>query len=155
MQLYPRLLGYATSRIGDVEEARDAVSETMARTVASKAGMGRRVASFDSSVFMILHHVIADSLRQAERERRAVPVEQPHDDVANRSDLAEEHALARRAYARLRPHDRDLLDLLVVGCLSVEEVAHVLRKRPGAVRTAKSRALQRLRDAMKGMGDAR
>ena len=49
------------------------------------------------------------------------------------------------AFARLRPEERDLLELRVTAGLDAEEVATVLGKRPGAVRMAQARALARLR----------
>ncbi len=152
LRLYPRLLAFAASRLGDVEAGRDAVAETMARAVAAKAGMGRRVASFDAWVFGILRHVVSDIVRQAGRARAVAP-DRPSDDVADGVVLADEHELVRRAFRALRPLDRDLLELRVIGGLSIEEVASVLHKRPGTVRTAQSRALQRLRASLKDLDD--
>ena len=51
----------------------------------------------------------------------------------------------RVAYGRLTDEERELLDLRVIGALSAEEVGELLNRRPGAVRTAQSRALARLR----------
>jgi RNA polymerase sigma-70 factor (ECF subfamily) len=59
--------------------------------------------------------------------------------------LADEHAAVRRALERLPADDREMLELRVVAGLSSDEVAYVLGMRPGAVRTAQSRALTRLR----------
>ena len=59
--------------------------------------------------------------------------------------LGEEQDAVRSAFARLSERDRELLELRVVAGLSAEEVASVLDMRPGAVRTAQSRALERLR----------
>lgn len=148
LRLYPRLLAFAASRLGDVEEGRDAVGETMARAVAAKAGMDRRVRSFDAWVFGILRHVISNMLRQARRDRTMSP-DRPADELADRVVLADEHDLVRQAFRSLRPLDRELLELRIIGGLSVEEVASVLHKRRGTVRTAQSRALQRLRDSLK------
>jgi RNA polymerase sigma-70 factor, ECF subfamily len=51
----------------------------------------------------------------------------------------------RLAFERLAPEERELLELRVQGGLSSEEVGKLLGKRPGAVRMAQVRALQRLR----------
>ena len=51
----------------------------------------------------------------------------------------------RVAFERLAPEERELLELRVQGGLSSEEVGVLLGKRPGAVRMAQARALQRLR----------
>ena len=57
----------------------------------------------------------------------------------------EQAAAVRVAFERLAPEERELLELRVQGGLSSEEVGRLLGKRPGAVRMAQARALQRLR----------
>lgn len=51
----------------------------------------------------------------------------------------------RTAFAGLQPDEQVLLGLRVVVRLDSEATAHVLGKRPGAIRMAQARALQRLR----------
>ena len=67
---------------------------------------------------------------------RASDEPSPLDQVLN----DEEAAAVRIAFARLDPAEQELLELRVVSRLSAEEVASVIGKRPGAVRTAQSRA---------------
>ncbi len=72
---------------------------------------------------------------------REPPGSEPGDEILNldeRSELAE-------AFGRMTAKDRELLELRVVAGLSAEATASVLGKRPGAVRTAQSRALAKLR----------
>lgn len=146
VRLYPRLLAYASRRIG-VDAARDAVSETFARAVTDIARYEARRGCFDGWVFGICRHVVVARQREDGRRSsrplpdRASPDPGPADHVLAR----EEHAALRAAFDRLSPGDQELLELRVLGHLSAEEVARVLRKRPGAVRTAQSRALSRLR----------
>jgi len=54
----------------------------------------------------------------------------------------------RRCFSLLSEKERELLELRVVAGLSAEQVAAVLKKRPGAVRSAQSRALAHLRTLM-------
>ena len=65
--------------------------------------------------------------------------------VEERSVLIEEYAAERRAFDRLPDSERELLELRLIAGLTSEETAHVLGRRPGAVRMAQSRALSRLR----------
>jgi RNA polymerase sigma-70 factor (ECF subfamily) len=50
----------------------------------------------------------------------------------------------RRSFELLPPGDQLVLELRVIAGLSVEQTASLLKKAPGAVRTAQSRALERL-----------
>lgn len=55
----------------------------------------------------------------------------------------------KRAYRMLSDDDRDILDLRVIGGLTAEDVGSLLDRKPGAVRMAQSRALERLREHFK------
>jgi RNA polymerase sigma-70 factor (ECF subfamily) len=65
----------------------------------------------------------------------------PEAEVVER--LAAAPALA--ALDRLTPDQRDTILLRVLGDLSVEQTAHILGKRPGAVKALQRRALAALR----------
>ncbi len=149
---YPRLRAYAAHHVGH-DSADDVVSETMTRAVAGIDGFRWTDAGIEPWLFGIARRVAADHHRAAGRRRRwsravAAPVVmQPSDAV----ELADEHAAVRVAFDRLAAGDRDVLALRVIAGMSPEQTAEVLGKRPGAVRTAQSRALGRLR---KGTGVA-
>lgn len=153
--LYPRLRGYLERRVGH-DDAEDAVSETMARAVAGIDRFQWGPAGFDGWVFGIARRVAADHYRGMARRRRQTGAAKilgetnPGSDVRLDDDMlrACDHARIRRAFLLLRPADRELLELRVVAGLSVEQVASVLGKRPGAVRTAQLRALTQLRALM-------
>jgi RNA polymerase sigma-70 factor (ECF subfamily) len=147
VRLRPRLFAMCLRKLGNREDAEDAVSETMLRAVRAANTFRWRNAGFDAWIFRICRNVVIDMLRS--RSRRAVlpsGEEQPQvGTVEEGVVLADEHATVRRALDRLPPNDRELLELRIIGGLSSEEVAYVLGKRPGAVRTAQSRALARMR----------
>ena len=147
-RLRPRLFAFCLRRLGNREDAEDAVAETMMRAVRSAGQFRWRGAGFDAWVFRICKNVIIDMSRS--RSRRTALVgrgERPLDpaSVEEQAALSEEHAAVRRAFDHLSQDDRDLLELRVVAGLSSEEAAYVLQRRPGAVRVAQSRALKRLR----------
>jgi RNA polymerase sigma-70 factor, ECF subfamily len=145
-QVYPAMLSYAQRRLGIGEEARDAVSEALTRAV---DGVDRLV---DTGVapkawfFGILRHVVLDQQRRNYRQRkvrlaREIVDDEPIEGIV----IAEEGIAMRAAFEQLADRDREVLELRVVAGLSAEEAASVLGMRPGAVRTAQSRALTRLR----------
>jgi RNA polymerase sigma-70 factor, ECF subfamily len=144
---YPRLLAYARRRL-DAEEAREAVSETMARAVAGIDRFSPTGPGFEGWLFGICRHVVLDAQRAAGRRGYGPPPPELaalDPEPGDRVIQAEEHTAVRAAFARLREADRELLELRVVAGLSAEDTARVLGKRPGAVRTAQARALTRLR----------
>jgi RNA polymerase sigma-70 factor (ECF subfamily) len=144
---YPGLLAYARRRL-DEERAHDAVAETMARAVAGLQRFAGRGGGFDAWLYGILRHVVVD-LQRAKGRRPGDPVERG--DGAGPLDYVlenEEASALRTAFASLDAADRELLELRVIAGLSAEEVGAALAKRPGAVRMAQSRALERLRRAL-------
>jgi RNA polymerase sigma-70 factor (ECF subfamily) len=153
-RVYPRLAAYLARRVGP-DHAEDTISETMTRAVAGLDSMALGPAGFDGWVFGIARRVAADHHRKAGRRRRqdqaAVVLSGPEasaDSCADGVVEADEYADLKRLFCRLRPDEQELLELRVVAGLSAEQVAAVLGKRPGAVRTAQSRALARLRALM-------
>ena len=144
--IYPRLRGYAARRAGD-DVADDIVSETMTRAIANIAKFQPTDAGMDPWLFGIARRVAADHHRQANRRRTAASsiATPPGAGPAELVETRDEHATLRAEFDQLPAGDRELLELRVVAGLSPDDVAAVLGKRPGAVRTAQSRALGRLR----------
>jgi RNA polymerase sigma-70 factor (ECF subfamily) len=147
--VYPRLRAYIVRRAG-IAVADDLLSETMARAIAGIERFTWQPAGFDGWLFGIARRVCADHFRH--HARRSRPVDSPEGTMAADVDeglvRADEWAEMRMAFAKLPVRQRELLELRVIAGFSVEETAAVLGKRPGAVRTAQSRALARLRHLM-------
>ena len=146
--LYPRLLAYAERRL-DREAARDAVSEAMARAIGKIGRFTWERGGFEAWLFSILRHVVVDAQRVA--VRRGVTGAEPDEAASSAPGPldcllgAEASTAVRAAFERLCAFDQELLELRVVAGLSADEVATVVGKRPGAVRMAQARALDRLR----------
>jgi RNA polymerase sigma-70 factor (ECF subfamily) len=145
--MYPKMLAYAQRRVDSTDDARDAVSESFTRMVQGLERLDESNVEPAAWCFGILHHVVADHQRLTYRRRRPFPSEpqafetEPVDALM----LGAEHDGARAAFAQLSAKDRDLLELRVVAGLSSEQVADILDMKPGAVRMAQARALERLR----------
>ncbi len=144
-RVYPGLMAYASRRL-DRERAHDAVAETMARAIAKIDRFEWKAGGFDAWLYGILRHVVIDMYRARTREGRHRELETPGPRGPLEHVLDGEDASAvRAAFGRLGAADRELLELRVVAGLTAEEVGEVLGKRPGAVRMAQARALDRLR----------
>lgn len=148
-RMYPRLMTYAEHRLSSRDDARDAVAETFTRLVQGLHALGRPGVTPEGWCFGILHHVVNDTHRKRYKRSRtpAADLVTP-DDPAEDMVLADEHAGMRRAFRRLPSRDKDLLELRVVAGLGADEVATILSMRPGAVRMAQHRALERLRSLL-------
>lgn len=143
--VYPRLFAFARRRLPP-DDARDAVSETMTRAVKAIDRFEPRGYGFEGWLFGICRHVVADQHRAAGRRPRKA-LDEPTDRREPDEELlrGEEAAAVRVAFAKLSPADRELLELRVVAGLSSEDAAAALGKKPGAVRMAQARALEKLR----------
>ena len=142
---HPKVHAYVRRRL-PAADVGDAVSETFLRAVRGLDGFSGSGTGFDAWIYGIARHVVLDAQRRIARQR----VVRAQRDVTDGEPLeallqTEESAAARRAFARLGPADRELLELRVIGGLSAAEVAAALGSRPGSVRMAQTRALRRLR----------
>jgi RNA polymerase sigma-70 factor, ECF subfamily len=153
--LYPRLRAFFVRRVGD-EHADDTVSETMTRAVASIDRFVWTDAGFDGWVFGIARHVAVDHHRRQDRVRRYHHITRMFS--GNKTDgtapveqelvIGDDQALIRDLFTQLTPAEQEVLELRVIAGLSAEQVGEALGHKPGAVRTAQSRALAHLRQLM-------
>ncbi len=101
-------------------------------------------------VFTLAYRRLVDELRS--RSRRGETVEWTQESDPRSVPSAETEAIARLGDARARAlldglpdQQRDVMVLRIVADLTVEQVALVLGKRPGAVKALQRRALENLR----------
>jgi len=149
-RLYPRLYAYANRRLPP-SECDDAESETFTRAMDAIERFRWRGAGFDAWTFGILRNVVYERYRSrpAQTTTDALPELAAGDNGPLERLVAHEQVTdVRAAFARLGPEDREVLELRVLGDLDAKAVGSVLGKRPGAVRMAQQRALQRLGDLL-------
>lgn len=141
----------ALRRLGDPDDARDAVQETLARLLA-RVREGRVSDRHELGLvgYGIVRHVIADLLRARGRRVAIESLELASPASALQSLLsAEENAALRACLATLAPADRDLLTRCYVDGERIGRIAELLGEPPERVRKRKSRALARLADAVR------
>ena len=68
------------------------------------------------------------------------------EETVNREDLMD----LRRAFGNLQEEDRLIIGLSFFGGYTSEEIARMMKRKPGTVRSRQSRALARLREALAG-----
>lgn len=152
----PDVLRYLNARgAGDPE---DLLGEVFVQVVRGLPSFDGEEAAFRSWVFMIAHNRLVDAWRRGSREMvDFVPDEllvSVRDDVGTEDEvergLSDERV--RALLDTLAPDQRDVLTLRIVADLSIEQVAGVLGKSPGAVKSLQHRGLERIRKEMSRKG---
>jgi RNA polymerase sigma-70 factor, ECF subfamily len=151
--LRPGLELLALRTLGSMDAAREAVQETLTRAVVALAnGKPSEPGNLPAFVAGIARHVVVDMVRAA---RRIVPLDPDHpaatSDALSALVSAAERARVRDALARLPASDRELLHLCYFEGHTPGEIARRLEEPAERVRKRKSRALERLRQALRGL----
>jgi RNA polymerase sigma-70 factor (ECF subfamily) len=146
--MQPQLLHYLRHHAPDAAE--DLASETWlaaAEGFARFQGNGR---DFRAWLFTIGRRRVADHYRARARRPYVVPLVEGHDlPTEDCSELAIEGMTSQRAISLLvrdlPPDQAEVMLLRVVADLSVDQVAEMMGRSPGAVRAIQHRAVERLR----------
>ena len=149
--LAPAVAGYL--RAQGAAEAEDLTSEVFLRVFSGCRSFSGSEAQFRAWVFTIAHSRLVDARRMKDRAPEVgVLEEECRDGHVPTTAAAEDEALDRLAVEEvhqlldgLTSDQRDVLALRLVSQMSVEEVASVLAKPPGAIKALQRRALATLR----------
>jgi RNA polymerase sigma factor (sigma-70 family) len=144
-RLSPAVHGYLRSN--NAPEAEDVLSEAFLQVARDLPHFEGNARQFRAWVFTIAHHRLLDA-RRADARRPVDPVPDPPEPRSSPQGDAEADALDRigleevqRILAELSFDQRAVLLLRVVGEMTIDEVAHALGKRPGAVKALQRRGL--------------
>jgi RNA polymerase sigma-70 factor, ECF subfamily len=146
--LQPRLLRYLHALVS--QDAEDIASETWLQVTRDLAGFTGTYDGFRGWVTTIARHRALDHLRRSNRRPAlSVPAEDlvtwpAHDDTAQHALDAAATRDAITLIATLPPDQAEAVLLRAVLGLDATTAAHILGKRPGAIRTAASRGLRTL-----------
>ena len=147
--LAPAVLGYLQGRGVDDPEA--LAQDVFLSVLPRLDGITGGLAGLRTFVFSVAHARVVDHYRRTERRPRSVDYD-PAEDARSVSS-AEHEALvaagqtdAELLIGRLKGDQREVIMLRIIGELTIEEVADVLGKSPGAVKQLQRRALKALRD---------
>lgn len=150
-QYHLPIYGYIHRQVGDTETARDLAAETFHRLLAAvKQGHGPRD-NLKAWLYQTAHHLVIDHYRR-QKHRNHLPLE---DDLIEAGDdpvsSAEGHLSAeqvREALRQLTPEQRQVIVLKYLQGLSNVEVAVIVGKPVGAVKSLQHRALVALRSEL-------
>ena len=145
----PAVAGFVRAR--GAADPDDAVGEVFCKVVRRLDSFSGDERAFRAWVLAIARNHLIDEARRAVR-RPEEPVE--HERLASVGPMGdvEDDALASLATERVRstlealtPDQRDVMLLRMIGRLTIEEVADVLGRRPGAVKMLQARAIASIR----------
>ena len=149
-ELAPKIVGYL--RAHGAADPEDVAGEVFLQVVRGLPDFSGGKGEFRAWTFTIAHRRLVDDLRR----RRRRPVEVTGADVVERAvggDVNEDaevrmaDASVRLAIAELPVDQRSVVLLRIIGDLTIEEIARVVGKRPGAVKALQRRGLRRLERA--------
>ena len=145
-QFAPSVLGYLRTR--GASEPEDVLGEVFLQVVRDVHRFEGDDRAFRAWLFTIAHHRLLDEARR--RGRRPVelaPAEVlaeagPHGDAERDALERIDTARVRELIGRLSSEQQNVLLLGILGDMTVEEVAHALGKRAGAVKALQRRGLE-------------
>ncbi len=148
-ELSPALLRYL--RLSGARDPEDLLGETFVRVVRALPSFAGDERAFRAWVFTIARRRAIDEARA--RSRHPVFALTDEDVIANgdRGDVEDDafRSLATQRVAsilhRLTTDQREVLMLRLLDGLTIEEIARVLGKRPGAVKALQARGLEAIR----------
>ena len=151
-RLYEPVYRYVHFKVSDPQASEDLTSEVFLRMLeALKKGKTWKTTP-DAWVFGIARNVVADHYRTANRrtevtldEHLAMPDE---NSPTQQFIVAEQHHKLAQALTSLTDEQRDVILLRFIEGLSINDVAEVLNKTPGAIKGLQHRALRVLSEVM-------
>jgi RNA polymerase sigma-70 factor (ECF subfamily) len=144
-----RVAGYL--RLHGAREPEDLTSEVFLRVFDHLRGFEGDESRFRSWVFTIAHRLLIDEHRRERRRPETVELSArvaasaPGGNVETDALRVLEQRDAAAVLAELHPEQRDVLALRIVGDLTIEQVADVLGKSRGAVKSLQHRGVAALR----------
>jgi len=150
VELIPRLRRYARALTGDRSGADDLVQDTLERAWA-KLHLYRRGSDLRAWLFTVMHNVYVNRVRAT---RPTTPLGDEMGELAQRPSQGDALVVRDldRALARLPEEQRAVLLLVAIEDMSYEQVARTLDIPIGTVMSRLSRAREKLRNMMLGLG---
>jgi RNA polymerase sigma-70 factor (ECF subfamily) len=143
-----RVAGYL--RLHGADEPDDLTSEVFLRVFDKLRGFAGDESGFRSWVFTIAHRLLVDEHRRTTRRPQTVELSPrvvestPGGDVERDALGALGNRRTAAVLGRLKPDQRDVLTLRIVADLTVDDIAAVLGKSRGAVKSLQHRGLAAL-----------
>lgn len=128
-----RLAAYGYVLTGSQSEAEELVQEAVVKTFVSRPRLDN-VAAAEQYVRLTMKHSMIDRARKAERFRKRAPLELPEDRTPDAVVAISHKVAVSKALSELSTQQRLAVALRYWDDLTVPEIAHTMRVKPGTVK---------------------
>ena len=151
-ELYDRhfdgIYRYLFTRLRHQADAEDFTEQVFLKMVDSIQRYRPRGVAFSSWLYRIAHNLLVDRYRRAGREAveltERVQDARPQADPATLAQNSEDRRHLVAALRRLTPEQQRVITMRFIDNLNVDEIARLMRRRPGAIHSMQHRALASL-----------
>jgi RNA polymerase sigma-70 factor, ECF subfamily len=160
-QYYPRIFGYVLRRSANLEAAQDITSETFLRALGKLWQFQWRNVSFSSWLYKIATNEVRQYFRKAEY-KKSVSLEElqeqgfellsPHDpeneliEAQEKLEQHQEFLEVQQRIVRLPARYQEVITLRFFEKKQIKEIAEILGKREGTIKSLLHRAVEKLRE---------
>lgn len=138
---------YIYRQVGDVETARDLTAEVFRRFLQANNKQPGSVDNIQAWLYRSAHNAVIDQYRRRQ-SRQYVPIEEDSapatDDPVGSAEQNISDSVVRSALRQLTPDQQQVISLKFLQGLSNQEIATILNKPVGAVKSLQNRALASL-----------
>jgi RNA polymerase sigma-70 factor (ECF subfamily) len=153
---FDRIYSYLHVSVGNRHDAEDLTTQTFLKMLEKIGSFKWRSAPFSAWLFRIAHNLAMDHFRSRRRWQPEEEVPEPPGEEEPSAELAAMHTIGRESMLklieRLSPEQQQVLTLKFVFNLPNAEVAAILDKTEGAIKSLQHRALVSLQKQMKQQG---
>jgi RNA polymerase sigma-70 factor, ECF subfamily len=146
---FDRIYRYVCLKIGDRSEAEDMTQQVFVCALRSITTFKWQGTPFTAWLFRIAHNQIVDHLRRKTRRPATIDIDETlpasKGDPVEMAELSLNVERLSEAIRSLTKSQQEVLSLRFAGGLSIEEVAKVMGKKPGAVKALQHAAVVALR----------
>ena len=145
---FDRIYSYLHVSVGNKHDAEDLTTQTFLKMLESIGRFKWQSAPFSAWLFRIAHNLAMDHFRAGRRWQPEADVPEPSPDESTAADVAALQSIGRRSMLELieglSPEQQQVLTLKFVFNFSNGEVATILGKTEGAIKSLQHRALASL-----------
>ncbi len=154
---FDRIYSYLHVSVGNRHDAEDLTTQTFLKMLEKIRSFEWRSAPFSAWLFRIAHNLAMDHFRAQRRWQPEEDVPEPPGDAEPSAELAALKTLGRESMLelieRLSPEQQQVLTLKFVFSLKNAEVAAIVGKTEGAVKSLQHRAFSSLQAQIEGEDD--
>jgi len=153
---FDKIYGYVYYKIGIVAEAEDISEQVFLKALEGIGSFEWKGAPFSSWLFRIASNLVVDYFRKRNKlstvpiEEQAYKIADNGRDTEDMINLKLSFEIAQKAICKLSEDQQNVIILKFLNGFSNAEIAGVLGKTEGAVKSIQHRALNSLRKALKG-----